>query len=475
MKNIILIFIGFWLLTSCSVDPVTGKRTFNLIPEEQEMAMGREYDPQISAMYGIYEDKALREYVAGIVERLGKVSHRSGIPYKARVMDSPVVNAFAIPGGYVYVTRGLLAYLEDEAALAGVMGHEIGHVAARHSVEQMSQAQLLQIGLGLGAALSETFARYAGIAQQGLGLLFLKFGRDDEREADRLGVEYATKIGYDTHSMAAFFTVLDRMSSANGPGLPDFLSTHPNPRERVAKVGRLTEEWEKKVNKPSYVKNREAYLNHIDGLVFGNDPRQGFVENNVFYHPGLKFQFPTPAGWKVNNLPTQVQMVAEKQAAAIIFKLDEAKTAATAADVFVQNNKLRVESRKSLKVHGAPAVELTGIVAGARDTVKVMSYFIRHKQAVYSFVGYSSPAGFHAYAPLFRKTMGGLRGLTDRDKLNRQPLRVHIRALPRAMTLTQALKYFKVPGDKMEEHFLLNASLKPGQKLKKGFRIKVVS
>ena len=475
MKKIFLFLLSFWFFTSCSIDPVTGKRTFNLIPEEQEMEMGREYDPQISAMYGVYDDKELQNYVAGIVEKLGKVSHRSKIPYKARVMDSPVVNAFAIPGGYVYVTRGILAYLEDEAALAGVMGHEIGHVAARHSVEQMSQAQLLQIGLGLGAALSETFAQYAGIAQQGLGLLFLKFGRDDEREADRLGVEYATRIGYDTHSMAEFFTVLDRMSSANGPGLPDFLSTHPNPRERVARVGQLTEEWEKKINAPEYVKNRDAYLDHINGLVFGNDPRQGFVENNVFYHPGLKFQFPTPAGWKVNNLPTQVQMVAEKQAAAIIFKLDEAKTPAAAADVFIQNNKLRVESRKTLKVHGAPAVELTGIVAGARDTIKVMSYFIRGERGVYNFVGYSSPTGFTAYAPVFRKTMSGLRRLSDRDKLNRQPLRVHIRALSRAMTLKQALKHFKVPAGKMEEHFLLNSSVKPDQRLNRGYRIKVVS
>ncbi len=465
----------FILLVSCSIDPVTGKRTLNLIPEEQEMAMGREYDPQISAMYGVYDNPGLQKYISGLVTRLGKVSHRKQIPFHGKVMDSPVVNAFAIPGGYVYITRGILAYLEDEAALAGVMGHEIGHVAARHSVEQMSKAQLVQLGLGLGAAFSETFAQYAGIAQQGLGLLFLKFGRDDEREADRLGVEYATKIGYDTHSMAAFFNVLDKMSAASGHSLPDFLSTHPNPRERVGAVEKLTSEWQKKAHKPSYRSNREAYLKHIDGLVYGNDPRQGFVENNMFYHPQLRFKFPVPAGWQVNNLPTQVQMMAAGQKAVMLFKGDGAHNPAEAARVFVTNYKVKETRQKKITVHGRQAVELSGVIAGQQgQNIAVLSFFIQDKKNVWQFLGYASAADFASFKGAFLKTMRGFSTLKDVSKLNRKPRRVHIKTVPRAMTLANALKFFKVPADRMEEHILLNSAAAKMGALKKGYRIKVI-
>ncbi|RMH64402.1 MAG: peptidase M48 [Calditrichaeota bacterium] len=472
MRNM-FIFLGFLiLLVSCSIDPVTGKRTFNLIPEEQELEMGRTYDPQISAMYGVYDHPALQKYVAGLVTRLGKVSHRKQIPFKGKVMDSPVVNAFAIPGGYVYVTRGILAYLEDEAALAGVMGHEIGHVAARHSVEQMSKAQLMQLGLGIGAALSETFAQYAGIAQQGLGLLFLKFGRDDEREADKLGVEYATRIGYDTESMAAFFNVLDRMSSASGNSLPDFLSTHPNPRERVVKVEQLTKEWQKKIGKSNYKRNRKAYLKQINGLVFGNDPRQGYVENNVFYHPTLKFQFPVPAGWQTNNLPTQVQMIAADQKAVLIFKGNGTQTAEEAARVFTTNNKVTVSSQKNVRVNGRRAVEVNGTISGQQGALSILSYFIQDKKNVWQFLAYASSNDFPAFKATFLKTMRGFKTLNDPSKINRTPKRVHIKTLPRAMQWEAALSFYKVKDRAL--HQLLNSQAAQKGTLPKGYQLKVV-
>ena len=161
-------------------------------------------------------------------------------------MDSPVINAFAVPGGYVYFTRGILAYLNSEAELAGVMGHELGHITARHSAKQMSKAQITQIGLGLGSIVSETFAQYAGLAAQGIGILFLKFSRDNEREADNLGVEYSSKAGYDAKEMSNFFVTLNRMHGSGGGSLPEFLSTHPNPDDRVGSIQRCLGKMENK-------------------------------------------------------------------------------------------------------------------------------------------------------------------------------------------------------------------------------------
>jgi predicted Zn-dependent protease len=234
MRFVASSFILLWVL-SCATNPVTGKREFVLLSEQDEIRMGQETDPQIVEMYGVYDDEDLAEYIENLGQQMAKVSHRPQLNYEFKIMDSPVVNAFAVPGGYVYFTRGILAYLNNEAELAGVMGHEIGHITARHSAKQYSKAQLVQVGLGLGSVLSEVFSQYAGMVSQGIGLLFLKFSRNDEREADDLGVEYSSRVGYDAREMANFFNTLNRMGSGKG-SLPDFLSTHANPENRVGAV-----------------------------------------------------------------------------------------------------------------------------------------------------------------------------------------------------------------------------------------------
>ena len=245
-KSILFSLIFMGLLISCAVNPVTGKRELSLISEEQEIAMGREYDPQIAAMYGVYDDPKLLKYVNDLGQKMAKISHRPNLKYEIKIMDSPVINAFAVPGGYVYITRGILAYLNSEAELAGVMGHEIGHITAKHSVSQMSKAQLAQLGMGLGSVFIEGFDQYAGLAGQAVGLLFLKYGRDDERQSDKLGVEYSTEVGYDAREMANFFKVLDNMNKSSGSSLPDFLSTHPNPADRFSDVKKRAEREQKK-------------------------------------------------------------------------------------------------------------------------------------------------------------------------------------------------------------------------------------
>ena len=200
----------------CAVNPVTGKSELMLVSREQEIAMGQESDASVVATYGVYDDPEIQTFIEEKGQAMARISHRPDLPYEFKVLDSPVINAFAVPGGYVYFTRGILAYLNNEAEFAGVLGHEIGHITARHSAKQVSRAQLAQLGLGIGSIISQDFAQYANIASAGLGLVFMKFGRDAERQSDDLGVEYSTDIGYNSYEMANFFRTLDRMSPDDG-------------------------------------------------------------------------------------------------------------------------------------------------------------------------------------------------------------------------------------------------------------------
>lgn len=208
---VLIVFLAI-MSVSCAVNPVTQKRELMLLSRSDEMALGQQSDAEITATYGIYPDPVLSQYITEVGKKLAAVSHQPDLEFRFRVLDSPVVNAFAVPGGFVYMTRGILAYLNDEAELAGVMGHEIGHITARHSARMYSQAQIAQAGLVLGAALSKTFRQFAGLAQAGLTVLFLSFSREHERQADDLGVLYASKAGYDGSRMASMFISLQKLN-----------------------------------------------------------------------------------------------------------------------------------------------------------------------------------------------------------------------------------------------------------------------
>lgn len=286
------------IVISCAINPVTGKKQLMLMSESQEIALGISYNPQVLATFGVYDDEELQKFVQARGTELGKISHRPNLEYHVKVVDSPVVNAFAVPGGFIYLTRGIMAQLNNEAEFMGVLGHEMGHITARHTVSQQSKQQLGTLLLIGGMIASEKFAQYAEYAMQGMQLLFLRFSRDDEREADRLGVEYSSKVGYDAHKMADFFRVLQKMNMAESHGgIPTFLSTHPDPGDRYNAVNQKASEWQSTLSMPEWKVNQENYLRLIDGIVYGDDPRQGYVDGNVFYHPDLKFRFSFPSGW----------------------------------------------------------------------------------------------------------------------------------------------------------------------------------
>jgi predicted Zn-dependent protease len=310
---------------SCAVNPVSGGREFMLLSESDEIRLGKQTDLQVRKQYGVYEDQKLNAYLNDLGQRLAGVSHRPNLPYKFEIVDASAVNAFAVPGGYVYFTRGILANLNSEAELAGVMGHEIGHITARHSAQQYSRAQLAQLGLVVGGLFLGDLVSEVG--QLGVGMLFLSFSRDNERQADALGVEYASRAGYDAGELAGFFETLERMNpGSDRSGLPGWFSTHPSPEDRVPAVRKGAGEWQQKLGMRDPKVNRDRYLRQIDGLVYGDDPRQGYVEDGTFYHPGMSFQFPVPAQWKVNNTPSQVQMMSDKKDGAIIFSLATAQS-----------------------------------------------------------------------------------------------------------------------------------------------------
>lgn len=468
----------FLLFNSCATNPVTGKKDVILVSEGQELSMGQQADPQITAEFGLYPDEKLQRFINQKGQEMVKVSHRSNITYTFKVLDSPVINAFAVPGGYVYFTRGIMAHFNNEAQFAGVLGHEIGHVAARHSAQQQSKSILAQVGLVVGIIAAPELAQFAEAASQGVSLLFLKFGRDDERESDELGVEYSTKIGYDAREMADFFTTLQRTQEQSGAeAIPDFLSTHPNPGDRFQTVNQLAQEWLKKTNLTNPKVNRDSYLRLIDGIIYGDDPKQGFVENSVFYHPELKFLFPIPQGWQFQNSPQQFQMAPKDGKALMTLTLVPGKTPEEAAQQMVQKNQLTVVESRKVTVNGLPALSVVADQAPQQQGqagIRAVTYFIQYNGAIYSLMGVSLTTDFKTYAPSFYNTMQNFSVLTDSEKLNRQPERVRIKTVAQSTTLGQALKGFGTPDKRLEELAILNGMALNDQ-VTKGMLLKTVS
>ena len=287
---IILIISAMLAAIACAVNPVSGKKELMFFSEKAEIAMGQDTDRQIKQQFGIYEDKGLNAYVNDVGQKMVRYSHRPLLKYQFAVLDTPVVNAFAAPGGYIYVTRGIMALMGSEAELAAVLGHEMGHVAARHSMKRLSGQMLASIGLLLGSVLSKDIAKVAGLASIGMQLLFLKFSRSDEYQADSLGIRYARQAAYSPAEMLRFFTALENMSvETGGHKIPSFLSTHPMTSDRIAKVKAMVSSQDVRLE----VK-KKPYLRQVDGMVYGDNPRQGFAENGVFYHPVMAFPIHDP-------------------------------------------------------------------------------------------------------------------------------------------------------------------------------------
>lgn len=452
-----LVTVALYSAVSCAVNPVTGKKQLILMSEEQEKALGVQSDPEIIAGMGLYEDAVIQKFINEKGAQMAAVSHRPNLGYEFKIVDSPVVNAFAVPGGFVYFTRGIMAHFNNEAEFAGVLGHEIGHVTARHSAQQYSNQMLGQVGLIAGVIISEDFRKIAGAAQAGMGLLFLKFGRDHETQSDELGVEYSSKIGYDANEMAGFFKTLQRLSDQGGGRIPTFLSTHPDPGDRFVKVGQNAVKWQQ-ARPGEYKVGRDSYLRMIDNLIYGEDPRQGYVEGGVFYHPVLKFQFPIPADWQHQNSPQQFQMAPKDGKALMVLSLSQAKTPQEAAQSLAQEANLSGVILNPTTVNGLPAFMLAGdqVNQQSQSAIRVLGYFIQYNGLIYQILGLSTPQDMAAYTPYFEHTMRNFRSLSDPSRINVEPERIKIKSVLIDGTLEQTLRAYNMPEARLQELSILN-------------------
>lgn len=465
--------------TDCATNPVTGKKELMLLSESDEKALGLESDPSIIANYGLYPDDNIQNFIQAKGRQMGRISHRPELDYQFRVLDSPVVNAFAVPGGFVYFTRGILAHFNNEAEFAGVLGHEIGHVTARHSASQYSKQMLAQLGLVVGVAVSEDFRQYAGLAQSGLGLLFLKFGRDDESQSDQLGVEYSTKIGYDAHEMADFFQTLKRLGDQGGQSIPTFLSTHPDPADRYKKVHQAADKAQR-TNKKNLEVNRDKYLRMIDGLVYGEDPRQGYVDGGVFYHPELKFSFPVPADWQFVNTNAQVQMAQKDGRAIMIMMLGNGKSNSEAANNMLSQNQLQAVGQQQTRVNGLNTLIVEAVPQPSQDQqqqtqdIRILSYFIEYGSYIYNFIGVAETKDFNYFRPVFEGTMKNFKELTIASKINVKPERIKVVTVQQTTTLKDALTANNIPNRRLDEFAILNG-MELNDRVTQGTLLKVVT
>lgn len=488
VKSIMTFRISFvvsvlFFLCGCVTDivPATGERRYLGYTWQQETDIGKQASKEVTSLFGVYGDANLARYVREVGNRVLATSHlrRPGADEQVRatpvtftVLDSPVINAMALPGGYIYVTRGMLAHLNNEDQLATVIAHEIGHVAARHAARQAWQQQIGQGLLLGGAVLSQglglpagNILNFGGMAAQ---LFLLRYSREDELEADRLGVEYAMAAGYDSREVIGLFQTLDRMQEKEGQSMPSFLATHPNPGDRIQRIRELTgAERDSRTPNPD---NR--YLHAVEGLVLGEDPRQGFVQDNVFYHPDLGFRFPIPRGFKAVNQPSQVVMVEGQNRAVLGFTGTAEGSAEAAAAKLLSQRGLRVVERGSTRINGFPAV---GALAEAQTQnghiVTLTTYFIEYRGKVYQFIGYAPQQLFGSFQSAFLQTIRGFAEIQDSRILARQPVRLTLLRVSRSAPFRELIpRTLPAPFTPAEAAILnevdLNQEISPGKILK---------
>ncbi len=462
-------------VSDCAKNPVTGKRQLVLISEQQEIAIGRESHPEILAEFGEVENPALQASVSELGRKLAADSQRPDLPWTFTVVDSPVVNAFALPGGYIYVTRQILVEMNNEAELAGVLGHEIGHVTARHSVGQISRAQLIGLGLGLGTVFSDTFRNFGQLAELGAGVLFLKYSRDAERQADQLGIDYMFQQGYDPRQMSSFFQVFESLREQSGAALPSWLSSHPDPPDRRRTTLQQAEQLIASAPGRRLLVNEERHLSLVEGLVYGENPREGFVEEGWFLHPDLRFRFGVPRGWRVQNTRSSVILSEPGESAAIQLTLvPRGVTAEERARELASRPGVRVQWGGEDRLHGNPALLGLYEVPTQQGSLAALAAWIEYEGRLYQLIGITPASAYSRFFPLLEDSIRSFQRLTDRRALGVQPDRIRLHRCRRGETLEQLARQAANPRVDLQELARLNR-LEPEQALPQGKLVKLVA
>jgi predicted Zn-dependent protease len=427
---------------------------------------------------GVYDDPALQKYVESVGLRLARASERPNLPWHFTVVDAPAVNAFALPGGYIYITRGILPFLNDESQLAGVLGHEIGHVTARHSAQQYTKATSAGIGLTLLSIFVPQAQPLQGVAEQALGVLFLKYGRDDELQADGLGVQYAAASGWNPAGVAGMLTTLGRLDEASGSrkGVPNWLSTHPAPADRVAKIQPVIQQARASMRGEPIVADRAAYLEHVDGLIFGDSPSEGIVRGSQFLHPDLRLAVTFPQGWEIANTTTQVLAKAPERNDFMLLQMVQNPQGSVEqiARGGMANAGFRQVNGEAAQINGMDAYVGTyqGAMEGLGDVVVVAAHVV-HERSVYVLAGLAPPGEFQSVGRQFEQSIRSFRSLSREEAAGIRPNRVDVYTV-RAGDTWQSIAARSGDGTVSAATLAIMNNYEPAQPPRPGDKLKVV-
>jgi predicted Zn-dependent protease len=443
MKRAVFLFAAGALAAGCARNPATGKNELMLVSESQEIQMGQQADSSVIASIGLYPDPSLQSYVQNLGEKLAAASERPKLPWTFRVVDDPAVNAFAIPGGFVYVTRGILSHMTNEAQLATVMGHEIGHVTARHTAHQMSREQLANVGLAIGSIASSQIAKYAGVASQALGVLFLKFSRDNENTADELGVRYSSRANFDSRQMVDVMKVLDKLSAGGSGRLPEWLATHPDPGNRVEHINAVIAQT--KADFTGAIVNRDAYERRLDGMIFGMNPREGFFRGTEFLHPDLRFRMTFPNGWQTMNSKSAVAAQSSQQDAIIELTLAQGKNPDQAAQSFLSSEGVQAGTPTRANINGLTATQAQFAASTQNGTLRGQAVFVQYGNNVFQLLAYAPEAAWAARQSEAQRALSSFGPLNDAAILGVQPQHVNLITLDRRTTIAELARQRPTP------------------------------
>jgi predicted Zn-dependent protease len=469
------------ILAACATNPATGRKEFSLMSEAQEVELGRGMDGEVRREMGLYEDAELQRYVESVGMRLAASSQRPTLPWHFTVVDEPAINAFALPGGYIYLTRGILPFLDNEAELAGVLGHEIGHVTARHAAQQYTKATTAGLGVTLLGIFVPEARPFQSLSETALGVMFLKYGRDDELQADRLGVEYTAKTGWNPSGVGGMLRTLARLDEASGSrrGVPNWLSTHPAPADRVEQVqAYIAQAKLKPAGTSGAEKSDEAeFLRRIDGIVFGDSPRQGIVRGNTFLHPDLRLSIAFPPGWEIQNTKSQVTARAPERNEFMVLQLVQNASGSLeqVARATMANAGFRLVNGERAQVNGLDAYVGTyqGQMRGLGDVVTLAAHIV-HDRSVYLFAGLAPPAAFERAQREFAQAIRSFRELSREEAARIRPNRVDIYTVRAGDTWQSiAQRTGDATGVKASTLAIMN-NYEPNQPPRPGDRIKIV-
>ena len=421
--------LSLGLLSACATNPVSGKKEVSLMSESQEISIGKQYDAEVQKEMGIYDDRALQEYVEGIGMKLAKASERPNLPWHFTLVDVPAVNAFALPGGYIYLTRGILAYLDDEAELAGVLGHEIGHVTARHAAQAYTKSTSASIGLVVASIFFPQTRPFGQIAETSLGLLFLKHSRENELQSDALGARYAASTGWDPQGVPDLLSTLGRIrETSDRSGVPNWLETHPQPADRVTKIQQTVAQLG--ASDRRFAVNRDDFLRRVKGVVFGDNPEEGIVRGNAFLHPVLRFGVEFPQGWEISNGKTQVLAKRPGEDVFMLLQLVNEPQGRNVEEIALgsmQKAGFRRVDGGTTTINGLRAYQGTyqGSMEGLGNVVTRATHIVQD-QSVYIFAGIAQPKLFDSVSRDFDTSLRTFRELSRSEAANVKPNRIDL-------------------------------------------------